>query len=80
MGSNQEMSLSPGHSKVLCPWALILLELGTGGRIEPKHPEEWGLWTDSKQHGELQLPPAVPSVESRDRGEGWGFLPLGIVV
>ena len=38
-----------------------------GGRIEPANLKQWGLRTDSKQNGELQLP-TVPNVES---GEGF---------
>lgn len=43
------------------------MESATWERIGPADSKEWGLQTDSRQNGVLQLPPAVPSMESR----GW---------
>lgn len=51
------------------PWSLRL-----GKRIEPAKPKEWGLWIDSKQNRELQLPPTVPNMEFEERFQANGEL------
>lgn len=47
--SNQEMLLQLGQGKSLCAPPTIPMELGTGKKIEPADPKQWGLQTDSKQ-------------------------------
>lgn len=69
------MFLRAGHKKALYISPPIPMEPWTGEGIKGANPQERGLRTGSKQIGELQQSPTVPSVDSRDRTKGWGFHP-----
>ena len=61
------MLLYAGQKKALCVPLPFPVELWTWERIEPINPKDWELWTDSKQNGELQLPP-------RSQCDIWGWI------